>query len=1227
MALVDFNGYIAFGNYPLPYAAAQYSAYMTPPWVWTPYQYYGIPDANPWGSLMGYITSAGPRGLLAAAFGPLGAAKLYMVGSTFLLGVSFLLFSRSMIRRPVGQFLAAAFVLAGPFQVALYAQGDFQQFVSEAMVLLGLFVLWQAIQRPDRRWLLFPLSLWLLVLSISTIQIFVLGSALYVVFALVFVYRSRPRPRFVAAAVPVLLRFAMLPVLLAPLVVTVLYGSFNVGPSSPLALPLTTFVTYGSEPYRLFFLQGYFTLEYNLVALLGTGIALAWIGLVIAFLAAVWVGGLVVRDARILLCFLIALAASLFGSGGVGPLAPFNDYLYLHVTGFQVLNASYYWDWMLVVPAYAIAFGALYDDLREHSRVTAVPAPPNLPGRLVERVRRRYRRSTLRALYGGFATGLVLLFLMVAGIPYGLQAPYHGPSGMRDIDYPSDFAQVSTVLGRLIGDQYAGVALFNPDLNWFLNNSSLTVPNAYFLFPTVRTVGITVYGAYPTTENTFAYWVYQQFYENTTRYVGALFATVGVEYFLVFNRTQSGSGYHGTFLNFSENRSADGLMRYQVGVVPAYVSGDFTVYRNLFYGGVANAATNLSIVAGGYEELNALAYAGVNLTDQAFLFTTDLTPGSCAKELALVARVYTEDLNALLSLALDCAYTSSANPLDFVSSDLGPGQGWTDSTRVLGGPTAVDSWPQTLAISLGGRHVLTIPVTARGCDPNCSLWLPVRFSGDGGILNFSWGGRSVGYNTSRGYDGVNNSMAWVQLPFSIPDGTGALTVTAHSGWNAIGSVLTEGTAETGEANVLATLARELGSATVVQATPGAAINLVRPGAPPASGGRGAYYASCANGSDPGGSALLLEEPYGGSFDVPVPTAALPGGGWVSLLIRANASATVEVGLGAGSQTVVVVAAPTTGSGGNWSWIRLYLNGSGAVLGTPIGLTIENGSIRIGQVDFVPGALEGSPPPVVPGPVLALAGSTTGNGSWGLHVAVAGGPAGVTEVTGSATAVPAPFETRYATIELAGTLPAGRALALSLNATPGIVVGVGGVYLGGSTGGRFDSFDAPLGPGPTDATMGGLAVVLLSYGDLPSAGAIGFSLSIAVTDAVNRLNVSDLDDRISTSVTADGSGYVVTTSAPAPLLLVRVALYPGMTTTASGVSLSPALGSLATLLWNPDGVRQAAVTLSDTALLELAIEGAMLATVAWVVVEWVARRYQRSRRHPPGTDRAADAGAA
>ncbi len=292
--LLDVNGYVTWGNFVLPYTNSQYAELPTLPAGWSGFQYMGAPSVTPFTTVITYLTLTDPLRFLSALLGPAGAAKLYAVLSTFFLGAAFLIFCKTIIRNHWGQLVAVLFVLTGPFQLQLYGQGDYLQFVSEAFIFLAIYFLWRALRASSTRWVFYPLSIVALILAIGALQIFALGLLLYASFFVAYVVSIRHEfPQIRARAFGLLaIRLLILPLVLAPLILPLFYAPVSLGPSSPFAPSFSSYSSNSASPLAIFLLSGYLqtsssglagSLSVHMISAVGGDtLAAVWLGLVIS---------------------------------------------------------------------------------------------------------------------------------------------------------------------------------------------------------------------------------------------------------------------------------------------------------------------------------------------------------------------------------------------------------------------------------------------------------------------------------------------------------------------------------------------------------------------------------------------------------------------------------------------------------------------------------------------------------------------------------------------------------------------------------------------------------------------------------------------------------------------------------------------------------------------------------------------------------------------------------
>lgn len=1002
------------------------------------------------------------------------------------------------------------------------------------------------------------------------------------------------------------LRFLALPLLLAPLILSLIGSPVDIGPSSPYAPPLSTFVSYSVPPTSVFLMMGYVGgpippnfLGYQMVAFsAGSDVAYIWMAFIVGLVLVVWLGLLILKDGRGYFLLGIATVGSLLGSGPYGPFGVVNVYLYLHLTGYQVINASYFWDWMLVVPSLSAGLGVLIERMVE---LTALGNSGHLefgpgvePGCNTSLLRKRTPRRRLRPSILYLAGTIIAVFAIVSSsLPFAVNAQ-NGPLGIQTIPYPSDYAQIPALLERLIGPSYAGVALFNPDVNWFLSNPSHAIPNAFFLYPTVRTPGLPFYTAPPFPGNFYNYWVYKEFYTNATRYVGELFGAEGVEYFLVLYGTQSASFYP-YFLQFSYGKNASQLMNYQDGIIPILTSKTFAVYRNLYYSSVAASLSNISMVAGSYSELNAMAYAGINLTSQGIIFPSDIPPGDCSKYLERVGRIYAEATNNLYSLALTCSTVTFSNPVADISAGS---QSWQSSYQDFGRPIW-DAWPTPLATTYGSSYPIYVPINAQGCSSACSLWLPISFSGDGGLLKFQWRTGSWTVNTSRGWLGSNNSVAWVNLPFAAVQGTGDLRITSISGWNAVGTIYVASTTE-----LSSWLENLYNSTPVYLLTSGETLQEPRT----TSKGQFAGYCSLSIAGALGEKSLCLQA-YGST---PLPlNLSLPdvSHGELSMLVEAIGTVTFLVdadhrqiyGFNTGNYNP---------ANATMSWLRVPVNLTETTSNATLPLQIANGTAYISEIVFVPTGSYGTQSLALPGTNITLQSKYSTSTVTAFNVSIVRVSSTKSMISGAIR-----FRNAASCYDSLGNAifrlatPLNSDMVIQYGISPGILIGVEGDELGGNDTAGPVQYGSAFSSTPSGLNRSILFVSFSAYGcETDSIVAANFTIWIEFAHMSLAMNVTDISRGANWTVSASDNGYSLE-GGPGRIVLVRVPYFSDLTVTAKNVELCAALGSIDSIIWDQDNATSIIVTPATQKLLNSGYAVMGLSLVAWITVEYLWNRHR------------------
>jgi hypothetical protein len=1216
-------GCVNWGNYLLPCASAQYAAWVPYPLVWQPFSFMGSPTTLPFSTAMFSTLTFYPVAGLSTFLGPAQGAGWYAVASTVFVGLAFTAYATTLVRSYWGTTVAMVFFVAGPFQIQIYGVGDYGLIVAEGFLFLAVYLLWRAVRDPRRRWILYPASLGCMVLTAGAPQVLELGLLLYVCSLAAFVFipeGARFRPK-VASFARLSVRFLLLPFLLTPLILPALTSAaIDLGPGSPYANPLSVFSGLSASPVSVFLTLGYVAAPgssltnftgYAMVSSAANALlANVWLVLIVLLVLVIWAVVLFLGDRRGIYLLLLAIVGSLLGSGVEGPLGGLNTYLYLHLTGYQELNASYYWDLVIVVPALATALGIAVERSIARSRSGGRPAfsfahIAELRSRAATPLgRRRISDAGVSPIQ---VVGLLVGLLVVASVavPFGVvaqDAVGQGQTvGIQVTDYPGDYAAVFGSLSRLVGTTYSGVAVFGPTPQWITSGASSTTESYFFYFPTERIPSIPGYNLLPISSNYYTYWAYDQLFSNASPYVGELLAASGIGYLLVFYGTQTYPPY---LLPQAVGQNVSDLLTYQYGIVPVVTSQSFAIYKDLYFTGSAASLSSLSIVAGSYSELNAMAYAGVNLTGQGLVFPTDIPASSCGDYIDRTSEVYAETPNALDGLALDCSSSSSSNPVSVVTGDNTVSEGWASSYSYASGAlglSVVESWPTPLAVTEGGPHSIHVPIDANGCS-SCSIWALVRLGSSGGSLAFQWDGGAWILQTNRSWGGYNNSMVWIQLPFEAYDG-GTLVVTSLTGWNALGPVYVAS-----NSSVSQWLHGLESTKPIALAESGYSLALPTLRLP----GQSTNYCGLNTLGALDQVSLCIQSlgPEAADYNLTLPSAE---SGWLSLLVRSFSTGDIQIGATA-NQTVGFDTGSHNFSRYQMGWVRVPVSSREVSTNGTIPLGVVDGVVYFSEFVFSPISTYDLPVPSVPQPALSVNSTSLTPAVSGLNVSVTKAAGSLQQISGSLQFTSPGYGANVASVSLNRT-PAGVAdVGIEYSVSPGLILNLDGMRLGGDGEVGLNQYTVSMLSVSAQYNVSRSALAFYSTANLSDVVNASFSIQVEYGTMALNSTLSNLGSGTNWTVSGTSTGFQLL-GGPASMILVRVPFYPSLLVSPSGFAIQPAFGSVDSILVGSTNATEITVTTKAAAALESGLEIMGGTFAAWVAAEFLWMRYRRKQTTP------------
>lgn len=768
-----FHGYIGFGNFltPLKYNSPQWAIFFNP------YNYDSIVISTPETSFFSIIIEEFFPWLLTFFISSFAVSKLLIIISSVVLFQSSYILSGKITNKIIYKLTGSLFFVLNPFTIMIMSQGDVLGLWAMSFVLLSLSFLLQALKNNNNifsfSWLL---SILFLALSVVGYQSLILGTILYICVLLYYSIQETEKGKgycfklkrfFLYLSLFLILLIVLLLPDVYPLLATGLTSSYLYNPT------LSDFIANSVSPLNLLFLKGYPpNVAWLSVLSFGNSFFFIWTVLEGALCLGLLIWPFILKNLRGSIMSVSIVFFSFLGAGSDSFLFPISSYLFIHLPGFEALNASYFWEWILIT----LYLLLLLEFISIMTSLDLLAKPIIIFDPLISIAKKN--KKQIRYVF----LGLVLLILFSPVASQG----YYGSYGINDVwghTMPPSYSEIESEIKEITQNSTGGIAFFNPDQNLYFNNISVWFTNPFIDSPISRTAELSYYGAPHTEANRYFYWIYTLFYQNETRYLGALMGIAGIEYFVVLNGTNSWS-YSGSFLPVSEGVNASLIMQFQYGVVKDYFGNGFTIYKNLNYTGTATLLSNMTVVCGGFSELAALPYFGFNITRTVPILSSDVNQTNYKNILSNVSDIVLQSDNNLIGLALSTidkpidswVYANNANDNNNWTSNLIEPQSSNflfDSVN----PTSIAHGNASLKIPIG--NIL---------QGNYTIWFQLYHSSSenapGGVFELQVGRLQKLYNTYHDSLDLSNVFLWENFSTHITPGE-SITIRSLSGWNAI----------------------------------------------------------------------------------------------------------------------------------------------------------------------------------------------------------------------------------------------------------------------------------------------------------------------------------------------------------------------------------------------------------------------------------------------------------
>lgn len=793
------NNYISWQNYVGPISTFQakmwFGRLLT--FFFNPFQYNGSV------LILTSIFSKGPDiiytgtlCILSIFFGARLASVIIILLIPILLYLTSFLMLNELTKSKLAALFGAFFLVTNSFMLLTMVYGNVLPDFLLAILFLGIYFLQKGLQRRGLLDIFILFSIVLLLSTISFIQAFVLGVLFYfiIVFYNLVFYGRQEKGRWIIS----MAKFGVGSLLLVVSILGYYAGNSYVLPNSVYAPPLSNFEQYSADFFQVFFLRGY---PVNLVNWLSSSSFDSfvpfwlWSDIQVAFVSLILIVGIFYRDRRVIFFFLIIMIASVLGTGTSGLFSTVNTFFYTHIPGYQSLNASYYWDWIIIMPGFSIIFSFVI------SHVISGEGEITSPSKNMKRFNDGdYRFNKSPFVRSGRVKTMAVFLLMIAVlvIPISSSGYSNQYTGIRTIELPNDYTAIPYQLSTLIKNNYTGVLFLNPDNYIYLNNS--WKKEGGFISPFVnqlnlRTPGLPFYGAPPFEENDYFYWLLKEFYENKTANLAQLLALSGISYIVDLKNTNSAE-QGGRFIPWSNYADTAKLLNGQNHIAEIYSSANYTIYKDYYTDSVVSTVnSDIILLSDSYDSLNYLVSTGLNVLNYSIIYLNDITPNNWNTFMNLSSGVFIPNNSSLTGLALQLLSKGNQNVVSLAnpySNDPSSSFVNTERLKYYYGQNylinySLSSFVSPVLVTTGSAYLnwsygSQIPT-------NSEIYVNLLHSSNSGQIMIELNGNSIAeINTTLNTTGGALRFEWNDFNMSTNLSVNTLSIHSVKGLNSIASV-------------------------------------------------------------------------------------------------------------------------------------------------------------------------------------------------------------------------------------------------------------------------------------------------------------------------------------------------------------------------------------------------------------------------------------------------------
>ncbi|MGC8483592.1 MAG: hypothetical protein ACP5OE_08120 [Thermodesulfobium sp.] len=769
----DMNGYLVWGNLTSLFSSKSY-IYSTFSFF-NPFQNNGFVLINPSANLE-WVAISRVLYLFSVKFGTSFSRKLLIFGSILLLSLSFYYLVSAIVKKHISRYAATLFFVYGPFQIGLFAQGDFYYFIFQSFLLLSFSFLIRYYRGGAIKHYFFIVSLLFLFLTSAFYQQFYIGLLEYLISGvfLVWFYREKNRWKLKYALLRFFSMFLLIIPISMPIILGFIFPPISLGPSSPLAISINSFISNSLPFFKTLILESYPpNVAWNSLQQYSGFLYVVWYYAEVILIFLIVGVGILSMEKRAFSLSVAAVLSALISSESKGPFGPLMKWAYANIPGFQIMNYPYLWTWNLSLLIYGVLLALILD--RPLNRINYSP----ISFKLFYKIKAKHLfPHNYEKIAATFIIG-ILIFVVASPL---MTQDYYGSDAIHSPYIPPSYHELDSKLSQLGSSNYFGVAFFNPSDYIFFNNSStdpFTNPLIYSI--PVRTPAIPGYISEPLPSYNYFNWAYYKFYSNGTKYFPELMASVGYKYFVNLYNTNSADFFPLYMTRLTMNVNASQLLERQNGLVKLCDTKTYSIYSFSGDLSLVNKINSYTIFAGNYNLLSSLASTGINLMKIAPVFISDTQTQNLSTLLKNTSSIIEYNSGGITNLIL----SNSPNYTSIFKYEQ-KGVGWVNSFSEL-----TDWYINLVAqpspfLEASSHATINIPLTPSDAGKN--VWLKVLNSD----VPDNYVKLSVGNTVLKTFQTYNaslnsNTTGFTWIKTSIPKNISSnnLTIDAVGNFNGI----------------------------------------------------------------------------------------------------------------------------------------------------------------------------------------------------------------------------------------------------------------------------------------------------------------------------------------------------------------------------------------------------------------------------------------------------------